>query len=69
VAVRQPACRLAAEGTWTGRSGYHAGETLRVMTRPDGTVSHLDVATFVFTREPYGDAALIPGGVDPAGWR
>ena len=27
----------------------------------------LDVATFVFTREPYGDGP-IPGGVDPGGW-
>lgn len=61
--------RPAGEGTWTGRNGYHAGETLRVVTRPDGTVSHLDLATFIFTREPYDDSAPIPGGVDSIGWR
>jgi hypothetical protein len=32
-------------------------------------VSHLDLGTFVFTRQPYDPAAPIPGGVDPAGWR
>ncbi len=61
--------RPAGEGTWMGRNGYHAGETLRVVTRPDGTVSHLDLATFIFTREPYHDSPPVPGGIDPAGWR
>jgi len=28
--------RPAGAGTWTARSGYQAGETLRVVTRPDG---------------------------------
>ena len=31
------------------------------------TVSHLDLGTFVLTREPYAPAAVVPGGVDPAG--
>jgi hypothetical protein len=61
--------RPARDGTWIGRNGYHAGETLRVVTHLDGTVSHLDLATFVFTREPYNDSPPIPGGVAPAGWR
>jgi D-alanyl-D-alanine carboxypeptidase len=61
--------RPTAARTWTGRNGYHAGETLRPVTRPDGTVSHLDIGTFVFTREPYDGSAPIPGGVDPEGWR
>ncbi|GLF96784.1 serine hydrolase domain-containing protein [Streptomyces yaizuensis] len=56
-------------GTWTGQSGYHAGETLRVVRREDGSVRHLDVGSFVFTREPYEPGAGVPGGVDPAGWR
>jgi len=34
-----------------------------------GAVSHLDLGTFVFTRQPYDPAAPIPGGVDPAGWQ
>ena len=37
--------------------------------RPDGAVSHLDLATFLFSREPYDAAAEIPGGVDPNGWQ
>jgi D-alanyl-D-alanine carboxypeptidase len=55
--------------TRTGRNGYHAGETLRPVTRSDGTVSHLDIGTFVFTRQPYDGSAPVPGGVDPEGWR
>jgi CubicO group peptidase (beta-lactamase class C family) len=45
-----------------GVSGYLAGETLHVVRRDDGRVSHLDCATFVFTRTPYDREAPIPGG-------
>jgi hypothetical protein len=61
--------RPERDGTWTGVDAYYAGETLRVFRRADGTPSHLDLATFVFTRTPYDPAAPIPGGVDPVGWR
>ncbi|HEX5567704.1 MAG TPA: serine hydrolase domain-containing protein [Streptomyces sp.] len=61
--------RPEADGTWTGLDGYHAGETLRVVRREDGTVGHLDLGTFVFTRRPYDPDAPVPGGVDPEGWR
>ncbi|MEU4356483.1 serine hydrolase domain-containing protein [Streptomyces virginiae] len=61
--------RAEADGSWTGLSGYYAGETLRAVRREDGSVSHLDLASFVFTREPYDAGAPIPGGVDPQGWR
>ncbi|MFD3696721.1 serine hydrolase domain-containing protein [Streptomyces sp. NPDC058646] len=61
--------RVEADGSWTGLSGYYAGETLRAVRRSDGTVSHLDLASFVFTREPYDAQAPVPGGVDPQGWR
>jgi CubicO group peptidase (beta-lactamase class C family) len=40
------------DGRIVGVSGYHAGETLHVRRHADGTVSHLEVATFVYTREP-----------------
>jgi D-alanyl-D-alanine carboxypeptidase len=55
--------------SWVGISGYWRGEPLRVVRRPDGTVSHLDIGTFVFTREPYDPTAPIPGGVSPDPWR
>ncbi|MGW1976022.1 serine hydrolase domain-containing protein [Streptomyces sp. NPDC001889] len=59
----------AGDGTWVGQDGYYAGETLRVVRREDGSVRHLDLASFVFTREPYEAGAGVPGGVDPEGWR
>jgi D-alanyl-D-alanine carboxypeptidase len=43
-----------------GTSGYHAGETLHVVRRDDGAVSHLECATFIYTRTPYDPAAPIP---------
>jgi CubicO group peptidase (beta-lactamase class C family) len=61
--------RPEADGTWTGLDGYHANETLRVIRRRDGSVSHLDVNTFVFTRDPYSPDAPIPGGLDSQGWQ
>ncbi|WP_327581869.1 beta-lactamase family protein [Nonomuraea sp. NBC_00507] len=48
------------DGTWRGLDGYYAGETLRV------AADHLDLNTFIFTREPYDPAAPVPGGV--TGW-
>jgi CubicO group peptidase (beta-lactamase class C family) len=61
--------RPEPDGTWTGLDGYFEAEPLRVVRRPDGTVSHLDLNTFVLTRTPYDPTVAIPGGVDPAGWR
>ncbi|MFF5447454.1 serine hydrolase domain-containing protein [Streptomyces sp. NPDC012888] len=61
--------RPAGDGTWVGLSGYYTGETLRVVRGPDGSLSHLDLGSFVFTRLPYDAGAPVPGGVDPAGWR
>ncbi|MFD9221315.1 serine hydrolase domain-containing protein [Streptomyces sp. NPDC060064] len=58
-----------ADGTWTGLDGYYAGESLRVVRRDDGSVSHLDLGSFVFTRAPYEPGEAVPGGVDKEGWR
>ncbi|NDL60673.1 serine hydrolase domain-containing protein [Phytoactinopolyspora mesophila] len=66
--TRSAKFRPNADGTWTGLSGYYAGETLRVVRTDDGTVRHLDLASFCFTRTPYDPAADVPGGVDAAGW-
>ncbi len=57
-------------GIWLGESGYFAGETLQpVRDEPNGKVSHVDIGSFIFTREPYEPTGVIPGGVDPDGWR
>ncbi|MFI6033958.1 serine hydrolase domain-containing protein [Streptomyces sp. NPDC051315] len=66
---RRSRFRENGDGTWTGLEGYFAGEVLRAVRRPDGTVDHLDLGSFVFTRQPYDRAADVPGGVDPEGWR
>ncbi|MDQ3484769.1 MAG: beta-lactamase family protein, partial [Actinomycetota bacterium] len=54
--------RVAAD-RYRGQNGYFAGEELRVVRRPDATISHFEVVTFVFTRTPYDPAAPIPGGL------
>lgn len=56
------------DGTYVGRFGYFAGERLVPVRGGDGSVSHLDIASFILTRTPYDPSAEIPGGVDPAGW-
>ncbi|MEU6877594.1 serine hydrolase domain-containing protein [Streptomyces sp. NPDC046712] len=66
---RKATFRALPDGGWIGLNGYYAGETLRVVRREDGSVSHLDLASFVFTREPYEQGDAVPGGVDEAGWR
>jgi CubicO group peptidase (beta-lactamase class C family) len=66
---RRSRFRANDDGTWTGLDGYYAGEALRAVQRPDGSVSHLDLGSFVFTRQPYEEGASVPGGVDPEGWR
>ncbi|MET9391873.1 serine hydrolase domain-containing protein [Streptomyces sp. NPDC006624] len=66
---RRSRFRPNGDGTWTGLEGYYAGEVLTAVRRPDGSVSHLDLGSFVFTRQPYDEAAPVPGGVDSEGWR
>lgn len=61
--------RPTGPDTWVGLDGYYTGEPLRVVRQPDGAVACLDLASFRFTRNPYGPADAVPGGVDPAGWR
>ncbi|MGW2742731.1 serine hydrolase domain-containing protein [Streptomyces sp. NPDC001450] len=66
---RRARFRSNGDGTWTGLEGYYAGELLRPVRRPDGSVIHLDLGSFVFTRQPYEEGAGVPGGVAPKGWR
>jgi CubicO group peptidase (beta-lactamase class C family) len=66
--TRDSRFRPADDGTWIGLNGYFAGETLRLVRDGEGRLSHLDIGSFVFTREPYDADAPIPGDVDPYGW-
>ena len=60
--------RATGPDAWVGLDGYYAGEPLQVVRRGDGSVSHLDLASFRFTRTPYDPQADVPGGVDERGW-
>jgi CubicO group peptidase (beta-lactamase class C family) len=68
-AGRSSRFRRTAEDTFVGLDSYYAGERLRVVRDPAGRLSHLDLATFVFTRQPYEPAGVVPGGLDDRGWR
>ncbi len=61
--------RAVGDGTWVGLDGYYDGEPLRVVRDGRGAVSHLDLASFRFTRRPYDPDGDVPGGVDASGWR
>jgi CubicO group peptidase (beta-lactamase class C family) len=61
--------RARPDGTWIGLDGYYAGETLRVVQGKDAAPDHLDLSSFIFTREPYDPETAVPGGVDGGGWR
>ena len=60
--------RVTGPDQWVGLDSYYAGEPLQVVRRGDGSVSHLDLASFRFTRTPYDPQADVPGGVDERGW-
>ena len=68
-AGRRSRFRANGDGTWTGLEGYFHGELLKAVRRPDGSVDHLDLGSFVFTRQPYDEGSSVPGGVDAEGWR
>lgn len=61
--------RAEPDETWTGLDGYYTGETLRVVRGPDGQPGHLDLGSFVFTRQPYEPGAPLAARPDPDGWR
>jgi CubicO group peptidase (beta-lactamase class C family) len=53
------------DGVLVGVVGYHRGERLDVVRRPDGSIRNLECATFVYTRVPYDPEVDIPGGHPP----
>jgi hypothetical protein len=54
VSADKPPTRFGPEGTdrWRGRSGTDAGEVLQVRRDESGAVAALDIATFVYARDP-----------------
>jgi CubicO group peptidase (beta-lactamase class C family) len=65
---RESRFRAQSDGTWLGLDNYYAGETLRVVRDGAGEVTHLDLGSFVLTREPYPTTGVVPGGVEADGW-
>ena len=57
------------DGGWRGIDGYQAGEPLVPVTGPDGSVTALDIGSFIYTRTPYDPAAPVPGGVPADRWQ
>ena len=53
---------LLTDGALRGVAGYHRGETLHVLRDEAADVTHLECATFVYTRTPYDPAVPVPGG-------
>ena len=49
------------DGVLRGVLGYHRGERLDVVRRPDGSIRNLECATFVYTRVPYDPEVADPG--------
>lgn len=60
--------RSVGPDRWVGLDGYYTDEPLQVLRDGAGAISHLDLASFRFTRLPYDPTRDIPGGVD-SGWR
>jgi hypothetical protein len=56
------------DGQWVGQNGYFHGEILTPVRDADGRLSHLDLGSFVLTREPYDPGAPVPGGVPENPW-
>ena len=56
------------DGRWVGQTGYFAGEILEPVRDSGGRLSHLDIGSFVLTREPYDPDAPVPGGVPEKPW-
>lgn len=59
-----------ADGRWRGLAGsYYHGEFLELRRDSDGRLTHLDLGSFVLTREPYAPGAVVPDGLGLGDWR
>jgi CubicO group peptidase (beta-lactamase class C family) len=61
--------RSNGDGTWVGLDGYYRGEQLTVGRDAAGTVTHLDIGSFVLTRAPYAPAEVVPDGLGLGDWQ
>jgi CubicO group peptidase (beta-lactamase class C family) len=61
--------RPAGDDRWVGLDGYYHGEFLEARRDDHGRVSYLDLGSFVFTRDPYAPADVVPDGLDLGDWQ
>ncbi|WP_431308252.1 DUF7586 domain-containing protein [Arsenicicoccus piscis] len=54
--------RATGPDRFVGVDSGFVGETLEVVRAADGSISHLDLATYCFTRTPYASARRCPVG-------
>jgi len=59
--------RRTGTDSFEGLDDYYAGEVLRVVRDESGAPGHLDLGSFVLTREPYAPGPT-PGGAPSPGW-
>lgn len=59
--------RRTGTDTFEGLDDYYAGEVLQVVRDESGAPGHLDIGSFVLTREPYAPGPT-PGGAPSPGW-
>jgi hypothetical protein len=57
------------DGSWTGLDGYYTGETLRLVPAVASVAEHLELGSFVFTREPYGTDSPTAARPHEDGWQ
>ena len=57
------------DGRWRGRNGYYHGEYLEVRRDAAGSITHLDLGSFVFTRQPYAPGEVVPDGLGLGDWQ
>ena len=59
----------AGDGRWRGLDGYYHGEFLEPCRNAQGELTHLDLGSFVLTRQPYAPGDVVPDGLDLGDWQ
>jgi CubicO group peptidase (beta-lactamase class C family) len=57
------------DGRWVGLNGYYHGEFLEPRRDEEGRLTHLELCSYVLTKNPYDPPEVIPGGLDLGGWQ
>jgi D-alanyl-D-alanine carboxypeptidase len=66
---RSASFAATGDGRWVGLDGYYHGEFLEPRRAEDGRLTHLELCSYVLTREPYDPPEVVPGGLDLGGWQ